>query len=222
VKGSKRFPQIPGYQLVFAGTYCSRLLDRTTYAINKNASGDTIVTSSPVRERGVGVLFAMTILIVISGCNPAPPPTPLQSPPSTYCGDSNWTGRYQEAPDGIDHGVRAASYFYRDCIQPIWTVQCEACHSANSWGEWQHNLILKMQDGDTRESKLFTSYEQLVGVPGRVVPGDDGDSAGRLLQSLTRVGGFRKMHFWCEATGGTCLPASEMEKIKRWIKNLPS
>src|SRR5688572_701945 len=122
------------------------------------------MTSSPVRERGVGVFFAITILIVISGCTSPPPPPPSgPPPPANYCNDSNWTGQYQKAPDGIDHGVRTASYFYRDCIQPIWTAKCVHCHSAKRWGEWEHNLILKMQDGDTRESKLFTSYEQLVG-----------------------------------------------------------
>jgi hypothetical protein len=171
------------------------------------------MTSDSIQERYISMCLVIIAALIIGACTPRPQP-------AGYCEDSNWAGRYQEAPAGIHPGVRAASYYYRDCIQPIWTAKCENCHAGTGWGEWQHNLILKQKAGDTRESPLYTSYEQLVWVPNIIIPGQDGNGDGRLLQSLTGTGVIRRMPFGCSDPAGTCLSTSEIEKIKRWIKNM--
>jgi hypothetical protein len=107
--------------------------------------------------------------------------------------------------------VSTPSKFYEQSIQPIWNGKCVACHITGGIGPFS------LTDGN--------SYAPLV-TSGRVLPGNDDDHAGALLQRITGVGPGAKMPLGCIApptppSSGQlpCLEQSDIDKIKAWIRS---
>jgi hypothetical protein len=111
----------------------------------------------------------------------------------------------------ISGSVSTPSQFYQQTIQPIWNGKCVACHVVGGSA-----AFLPLTEG--------ASYGGLV--PSRVVPGNDANNAGKLLQRITGVGPGAKMPQGCIAPPAPpgpgqlpCLAQSDIDKIKAWIRS---
>jgi hypothetical protein len=140
-----------------------------------------------------------------------PPPTPYFNQMQSFgdgVGGPTWkSGLCTSFVSGL---VSAPSHFYQQSIQPIWNGKCVACHITG--GIAPFSLV----DG--------VSFGQLV--PSRVVPGNDSNNAGTLLQRITGVGPGSKMPLGCIAPPTPpgpgqfpCLEQIDIDKIKAWIRN---
>ncbi len=141
-----------------------------------------------------------------------PPPTPFPTQFQNFgdgVGGSTWkAGLCTSFISGL---VSTPSQFYQHTIQPIWNGKCVACHVVGGIA-----AFLPLTEGN--------SYGGLV--PSKVVPGNDADNAGVLLQRITGVGPGSRMPLGCIAPPAApgpgqlpCLPQSDIDKIKAWIKS---
>ena len=112
----------------------------------------------------------------------------------------------------ISNLVSDPSNFYEQSIQPIWNGKCVACHVVGGAAAF----LPLTQDN---------SYAGLVDA-GRVVPGDDSDGGSTLMQRITGVGPGGVMPQGCVAPPAipgpgqlTCLPQTDIDKIKAWIRS---
>jgi hypothetical protein len=141
-----------------------------------------------------------------------PPPTPYYTQFQNFgdgVGGPTWQPNL--CTSFISSLVSSPSQFYEHSIQPIWNGKCVACHIAG--GIAPFSLV----DG--------VSYQQLVPA-GRVIPGNDADNAGTLLQRITGVGPGSKMPLGCVAPPTPpgpgqlpCLEQLDIDTIKAWIRN---
>lgn len=106
--------------------------------------------------------------------------------------------------------VQSPSFFYEQSIQPTWNGKCLLCHITGGIAPFS------LTEG--------VSYSQLV--PARVVPGNDSNTAGALLQRITGVGPGAKMPLGCippptpPGPGQLpCLDQLYIDKIKAWIRS---
>jgi len=138
-----------------------------------------------------------------------PPPAPFNTQFQSFgdgVGGSTWkTGL---CTSFVSNNVSSPSNFYENSIQPIWNGKCVACHIAT--------FFLPLTEG--------ASYGGLV--PGRVVPGNDANNAGALLQRITGAGPGARMPLNCIAPPTPpgpgqlpCLEQSDVDKIKAWIRS---
>jgi hypothetical protein len=141
-----------------------------------------------------------------------PPPTPFPTQFQTFgdgVGGTTWkAGLCTSFISGL---VSTPSQFYEHTIQPIWNGKCVACHVVGGQAGF-----LPLTDG--------LSYANLV--PGLVVPGNDANNAGVLLQRVTGAGPGQRMPLGCIAPPAQpgpnqlpCLTQSDIDKIKAWIRN---
>lgn len=183
-----------------------------------------------IRDRGVSLLFVICTVIVASGCAPAQ----RDNSDTRYHGDlhrppihglikitcENWPDvDLKDASEGytIHPGVKWPSYFYEQCIQPIWDANClDACHTQGG------NHI----DGTANNLWLIngSSYRSLIWGYQRVVPYDDNNNAGKLLQRTTGVGPLVLPALALLApyppTTSTSLASRVLERSKRFVKSL--
>lgn len=141
-----------------------------------------------------------------------PPPTPLATQFQTFgdgLGGSTWKAGL--CTSFISSLVSTPSNFYEQSIQPIWNGKCVACHITSGIGPF------KLTEND--------SYSALLNGT-RVVPGNDNNNAGTLLQRITGVGPGAKMPLNCippptpPGPGQLpCLEQSDIDKIKAWIRS---
>jgi len=141
-----------------------------------------------------------------------PPPTPYYTQFQNFgngVGGSTWKANL--CTSFISGQVPSPSQFYQQVIQPIWNGKCATCHIVGTAGG------LSLVDG--------VSFGQLL-IPSRVVPGDDSDSSAALLQRITSVVPGFKMPLGCvdpptplDPGQLPCLEASDIAKIKAWIRS---
>jgi mono/diheme cytochrome c family protein len=110
----------------------------------------------------------------------------------------------------ISGSVSNPSQFYQQTIQPIWNGKCVACHVVGGQAGF-----LPLTEGVS-----FGNLGPLI------VPGNDANNSGTLLQRITGVGPGSKMPLGCIAPPTPpgpgqlpCLAQSDIDKIKAWIRN---
>ncbi|WNG60090.1 carboxypeptidase regulatory-like domain-containing protein [Archangium gephyra] len=140
-----------------------------------------------------------------------PPPTPYNTQFQNFgngVGGSTWD--VDLCTSVISGSVSSPSQFYQQAIQPIWNGKCVACHVAGGQADF-----LPLTEG--------APFNE---VRARVVPGNDNNNAGELLRRITGVGPGDKMPLNCiesptpPAAGQLpCLPQSDIDKIKAWIRS---
>jgi hypothetical protein len=140
-----------------------------------------------------------------------PPPTPFYTQFQNFgdgVGGPTWKPGL--CTSFIASTVQSPSFFYEQSIQPIWNGKCVSCHITGGIAPFS------LTEG--------VSYSQLV--PGRVVPGNDSNTAGALLQRITGAGPGAKMPLGCippptpPGPGQLpCLDQPDIDKIKAWIRS---
>jgi len=142
-----------------------------------------------------------------------PPPTPYSTQFQNFgngVGGSTW--KANPCTSFISGSALSPSQFYQQSIQPIWNGKCVACHVVGGQAS-----LLPLTEGLSHGALLSNS---------RVVPGNDSDSSGALLQRITSVDPAVKMPPGCVAPPASpgpgelpCLPQSDIDKIKAWIRS---
>jgi hypothetical protein len=146
--------------------------------------------------------------------NWGPPPTPFYTQFQTFgdgVGGTTWKSGL--CTSFISNNVSSPSNFYEQVLQPIWNGKCVACHVASGIASF-----LPLTEG--------VSFGQLLTTPGIVVPGNDADSSGILLQRITGVGPGSRMPLGCVASPTPpgpgqlpCLDQTDIDTIKAWIRS---
>lgn len=170
-----------------------------------------------IRELSVSLFFAIVAVIVLSS-DPSygqHPGAPL--PADRKC--SQWPlDQYKDAPDGIHPGVKGPSYFYQQCVQPIWNNKCLGCHSVPSTWTGQPQTTLSLAWSGSFHELI---WERSPAFERRVVPGDISGNAGTLMKLIKSKapGNLDCSNSSPSNPPTTCLWSNEIFLIERWIEN---